>query len=142
MPDTLRQRCGLAPSRAPDCGAVPLVPGRGDGAAGSSRLREQATAPGQRAPGTRRGDRRSTILTRNHAGNLSDRVSSKSCMVRGLRLRSLASLIRPASAWTVSPPPASYILLLAGRLLFGLGESQVLQGHEAGPSDTLWMGVS
>jgi MFS family permease len=70
----------------------------------------------------------STILTRNHAGSLSDHASSKICMLRGLRLYSLASLICLVSAWAVLPPLAGYAILLAGRLLLGLGESQVVVG--------------
>jgi MFS family permease len=70
----------------------------------------------------------STILTRNHAGNLADQVSSKICMLRGLKLYSLASLICLVSAWAALPQPASYALLIVGRLLLGLGESQVLVG--------------
>ncbi len=70
----------------------------------------------------------STILTRNYAGNLADRVSSKICMLRGLKLYSLASLICLASAWPALPPTSGYALLIAGRLLLGLGESQVLVG--------------
>jgi MFS family permease len=70
----------------------------------------------------------STILTRNYAGTLSDHASSKICMLRGLKLYSLASVICLISAWTVLPPFAGYTTLLAGRLLLGLGESQVVVG--------------
>src|ERR1700709_559933 len=62
----------------------------------------------------------STILTRNYAGNLSDRASSKICMLRGLKLYSLASVICLVSAWAVLPPLGGYAALLAGGLLRGL----------------------
>jgi len=70
----------------------------------------------------------STILTRNHAGSVADRISGKVCMLRGLKLYALASLICLISAWTALPAAAAYALLIAGRLLLGLGESQVLVG--------------
>ncbi|PLZ03892.1 arabinose transporter [Burkholderia sp. WAC0059] len=73
----------------------------------------------------------STILTRNYAGNLSDRQSSKICMLRGLVVYILASLICLASAWRGWPPAAGYAVLIAGRLLLGLGESQVIVGTVA-----------
>lgn len=70
----------------------------------------------------------STILTRNYAGSLSDRIGSKICMLRGLKLYTLASLICLVSAWPGLHTVAAYVVLIAGRLLLGLGESLALIG--------------
>jgi MFS family permease len=70
----------------------------------------------------------STILTRNYAGRLSDREGGKRCMTRGLVVYSIASLICGLSAWHALSVPASYTVLIIGRLLLGFGESLVLIG--------------
>jgi MFS family permease len=70
----------------------------------------------------------STILTRTHAGGICDRISARTCMLRGLKLYALASGICLGSAWAALPPVASYLVLLGGRLLLGLGESLVVVG--------------
>jgi MFS family permease len=70
----------------------------------------------------------STILTRNYAGSLSDRIGAKICMLRGLKLYTLANLICLASVWSGLPTMAAYLVLIAGRLLLGLGESLALVG--------------
>lgn len=62
----------------------------------------------------------STILTRGHAGALADRLGGKSCMRRGLVLYAAAGLICLV--------PGSYAVLLAGRLVLGLGESLAMVG--------------
>ena len=70
----------------------------------------------------------STILTRNYAGGFADRSGGKPCMLRGLKFYALANLICAASTWPGLPVPAGYTVLILGRLLLGLGESQVVIG--------------
>jgi len=70
----------------------------------------------------------STILTRGHAGALADRAGGRLCTRRGLGLYVLASLVCLASAWQALPAWAAYAVLVAGRLLLGLGESLALVG--------------
>ena len=70
----------------------------------------------------------STILTRGYTGGFADRMGGKPCMLRGLLLYALANLICLASVWPGLSVPASYAVLIAGRLLVGLGESFALVG--------------
>ncbi|GAA4326026.1 MFS transporter [Pigmentiphaga soli] len=70
----------------------------------------------------------STILTRRYAGGIADRLGGKLCMRRGLLLYAAASLICLAAGWRMPSAPASYAILIAGRLLLGLGESLALVG--------------
>ena len=70
----------------------------------------------------------STILTRSYAGALSDRVGGKACMQRGLLLYALAGLICLLAAWPRLSAGGGYAVLIAGRLLVGLGESLAMVG--------------
>ncbi|MES2531662.1 MAG: MFS transporter [Pseudomonadota bacterium] len=71
----------------------------------------------------------STILSRGWAGRLADERGGKVAMFRGLALYAVAGLLCWASALpTLGLGIASYGLLLAGRLLLGLGESYALVG--------------
>lgn len=70
----------------------------------------------------------STILTRAAAGRLTDRAGGKRAMVLGLALYALAGLICLAAAIPGLPPFLAYGVLIAGRLVLGLGESQTLVG--------------
>lgn len=70
----------------------------------------------------------STILTRNHAGRLSDSAGGKRAMQRGLVIYAVASLIGFLSAIDGIDSTLSYAVLIAGRLLLGLGESLALVG--------------
>ena len=70
----------------------------------------------------------STILTRGVAGRIADRQGGKPCMVRGLWTYALASLLCAAASWPGFPAPASYGLLILGRLLLGWGESLATVG--------------
>jgi MFS family permease len=70
----------------------------------------------------------STILTRSYGGGLADRLGGKPCMMRGLLIYAAASAVCLVSACGELPRPASYAVLLLGRLLLGLGESQVIVG--------------
>ncbi len=62
----------------------------------------------------------STILTRAHAGRLADRLGGKACMRYGLVLYAVAGLACLTAG--------NYPLLLAGRLILGLGESLAMVG--------------
>ncbi|MPS26255.1 arabinose transporter [Pigmentiphaga sp.] len=71
----------------------------------------------------------STILSRGWAGRLADERGGKSGMFRGLALYALAALLCLASSLPMlGHGMVSYALLLAGRLLLGLGESLALVG--------------
>ena len=70
----------------------------------------------------------STILTRGHAGSWSDRVGGKLCMQRGLLIYVAAGSICLLAAWPQLSVTGSYAVLIAGRLLLGLGESVAMVG--------------
>ncbi len=68
-----------------------------------------------------------TILTRAHAGKLTDRTGSKPAVQRGLVFYA-AGAIASLAAGLVHPAPAAYAVLIIGRLLYGLGESLTAVG--------------
>jgi MFS family permease len=70
----------------------------------------------------------STILTRAQSGARSDRIGGKRCMQQGLILYAVAGLICLASSWPLLPVAGAYAVLIAGRLLLGLGESLAMVG--------------
>ena len=70
----------------------------------------------------------STILTRGLAGRIADTRGSRACMVVGLLAYAAAGLVCCAADWPGCPPMAGYAILLAGRLLLGLGESMATVG--------------
>ncbi|NVN06085.1 arabinose transporter [Asaia spathodeae] len=70
----------------------------------------------------------STILTRTLAGGFADRKGGRSAMRLGLVLYMAASAICLTSALDLLPRGASLALLIAGRLLLGVGESYTLVG--------------
>uniref|UniRef100_UPI003101177D MFS transporter n=1 Tax=Neorhizobium sp. EC2-8 TaxID=3129230 RepID=UPI003101177D len=70
----------------------------------------------------------STILTRGRAGAWSDRVGGKLTMQRGLLIYAASGLICLIAALPGLSAAASYSVLIAGRLLLGLGESVALVG--------------
>lgn len=71
----------------------------------------------------------STILSRGWAGRLADERGGKAAMFRGLALYALASLLCWLSSWpSLGSGTTAYVVLLAGRLLLGLGESAALVG--------------
>ena len=70
----------------------------------------------------------STILTRGAAERMADHRGSKSCMIRGLWIYALAGLICAASSWPGLPALTAYGVLIAGRLLLGVGESFTVVG--------------
>lgn len=63
-----------------------------------------------------------TILTRGYAGNLSDRRGPKLAVGRGLAFYVAGALVS-LCAGLLPSPVLGYVVLLAGRLLVGLGES-------------------
>ncbi len=70
----------------------------------------------------------STILTRGMAGRIADAQGSRRCMVLGLLAYSVAGLVCGGAGWPGWSAPAAYAVLLAGRLLLGLGESLATVG--------------
>ena len=70
----------------------------------------------------------STILTRGMAGRIADSRGSRRCMVLGLLTYASAGLVCCLAGWPGCPAPAAYAILLAGRLLLGLGESLATVG--------------
>jgi MFS family permease len=70
----------------------------------------------------------STILTRTHSGARSDRIGGKRCMQQGLILYAVAGVICLLSSWSQLPVAGAYAVLIAGRLLLGLGESLAMVG--------------
>ena len=65
----------------------------------------------------------STIVTRGHAGALSDRLGAKVAVARGLAFYAAGALISLIAGLPPLTPVAAYLILLVGRLLLGLGES-------------------
>ncbi|MCB8877262.1 MFS transporter [Acidisoma silvae] len=70
----------------------------------------------------------STILSRGYAGTAADRHGGKRSMQRGLVVYAAAGLICLLSTWSGLTASADYAVLIAGRLLLGLGESLALVG--------------
>ncbi|MFM2475673.1 arabinose transporter [Celerinatantimonas sp. MCCC 1A17872] len=70
----------------------------------------------------------STILTRGYAGKFADTYGAKKCVWRGFACYGVASLLCLVSTWHGLHPWVAYALLIVGRLLLGLGESQALVG--------------
>ena len=70
----------------------------------------------------------STILTRGMAGRMADHRGGKLCMTRGLVVYILAGLICIAASWPALPALAAFGVLIAGRLLLGVGESMAMIG--------------
>jgi MFS family permease len=66
-----------------------------------------------------------TIVTRGYAGTLADRRGAKLALARGLVFYAAAALTSFAAALLSPTPWLAFTLLLAGRLLLGLGESLV-----------------
>ncbi len=68
-----------------------------------------------------------TLLTRAQAGRLADERGGRRCMLRGLGVYTVASAICMAAA-VPATPHLRFAVLLAGRALLGVGESQVAVG--------------
>lgn len=70
----------------------------------------------------------STILTRGHAGGLSDRRGAKPAVVVGLACYVAGAVTGWCAGLLTATPVPAFVVLLAGRLLLGLGESLVAVG--------------
>jgi MFS family permease len=66
-----------------------------------------------------------TIITRGYAGGLSDRRGAKIALGRGLVFYVAGALTSMAAGLLSHAPLTAFLVLLAGRLLLGLGESLV-----------------
>jgi len=66
-----------------------------------------------------------TILSRGYAGSLADRRGAKIAVARGLMFYTAGALVALLAGLLLQSPPAAFAILLAGRLLIGLGESLV-----------------
>jgi MFS family permease len=66
-----------------------------------------------------------TIVSRGHAGSLSDRRGAKLAVALGLLFYAAGALISLATGLAFQTPLMAYVILLTGRLLLGLGESLV-----------------
>jgi MFS family permease len=66
-----------------------------------------------------------TIITRGYAGKLSDRRGAKVALGRGLVFYAAGALIALLAGLLHGAPVTAFTVLLAGRLLLGLGESLV-----------------
>ena len=66
-----------------------------------------------------------TIVTRGHAGGISDRRGAKLAVARGLAFYLAGALVSLIADFFLPSPWIAYACLLAGRLLVGLGESLV-----------------
>ena len=69
-----------------------------------------------------------TVATRAHAGNLSDRRGAKPAVARGLLFYVAGALVSLVAGLQFLAPWTGFAVLLAGRLLIGLGESLVAVG--------------
>jgi MFS family permease len=70
----------------------------------------------------------STILSRKHAGHYADLINSKKCTRWGIILYMLAATICAASAISGLPVLLAFAVLIAGRLILGVGESMTMVG--------------
>ncbi len=69
-----------------------------------------------------------TILTRGYAGTLADRRGAKLAVGRGLAYYAAGALTSVIAGLQLHEPWIAYLVVLAGRLLLGLGESLVAVG--------------
>jgi MFS family permease len=67
----------------------------------------------------------STILTRGHAGALSDRLGAKVTTTRGLVFYAVGALFSLSAGLSILPSGLALAVLMVGRLLVGYGESLV-----------------
>lgn len=70
----------------------------------------------------------STILSRNHAGQMADTKGGRPCMRTGLMVYVAASLICALAALPGLGDGSRYAILIMGRLLLGVGESLTIVG--------------
>jgi MFS family permease len=66
-----------------------------------------------------------TIVTRGYAGSLSDRNGAKVALGRGLAAYAIGALVSLVAGLLSDAPLTAFMILIAGRLFVGLGESFV-----------------
>ncbi|HZG20992.1 MAG TPA: arabinose transporter [Herbaspirillum sp.] len=69
-----------------------------------------------------------TVLTRGYAGRLTDQLGGKRSALQGAVVSAVAGLLYLVAAWPGMSSSASLIIIIAGRLAAGLGESQFVTG--------------
>ncbi len=69
-----------------------------------------------------------TVLTRRRAGAVADRQGPQRALRSGIAALLVAGLIYAAAAWLPGPVWLRYLVLIAGRLLIGFGESLMMTG--------------
>lgn len=69
-----------------------------------------------------------TVLTRRHAGRIADGQGPQQALRRGVLALLVAGGIYAAAAWLPGPVWLRYLVLIAGRLLVGAGESLLMTG--------------
>ena len=70
----------------------------------------------------------STILSRKYAGDFADEKSSKKCFMFGFFSYMVAALICMVASISVLSVSVAFVILIAGRLLLGIGESMATVG--------------
>ena len=69
-----------------------------------------------------------TVLTRSYAGGVADAHGGKRSMMRGAAVCALAGVLYMLASALPLPPVTALIVLLAGRVLAGFGEGQLVTG--------------
>ncbi|MBE7211075.1 MAG: arabinose transporter [Gluconacetobacter diazotrophicus] len=69
-----------------------------------------------------------TVLTRFPAGRAVDARGAKAVLSRGLLVAAVAGLVQASATAPVLPPVPALLVLLAGRLVLGVGESLLITG--------------
>lgn len=94
----------------------------------------------------------STIISRNHAGQLADGRGGRACMRLGLAGYILGGMICAGAGLSILPYLTRYLILMVGRLVLGVGESLTvvgmlgwgigLMGHARAGKVMAWTGMA